>query len=218
MNFYANARSRNSNLTIRVHPLLLSLAETINASETNPDISTISENDERTLRSNFYTAPSILPPLEIHFSGQNGPSPLYNQNGHALTSVAGCRECTAPAPQDNSGGEGNANQGNSAAISHALEDNLAHMGSAPLTTLNRGKKRRRASSGSVQGNLPNIRGPKVAGVVRRAKGKVGKHARKAGSQDANPSPSEEKSDKSSREGRDSEAELRMFTGVSAQFC
>jgi len=47
MNFYANTRKANPNLTIRVHPLLLSLAKTINASDANPDIRTISENDER---------------------------------------------------------------------------------------------------------------------------------------------------------------------------
>jgi len=78
MNFYVHARDRNPNLTIRVHPLLLSLTETIDASETNPDISTISENDERVSRSEFYTSPNALPPLEIHFSGQNGSSPLQS--------------------------------------------------------------------------------------------------------------------------------------------
>jgi hypothetical protein len=183
MNLYFDARKRNPSLTIHVHPLLLSLAETINASETNPDISTISENDERVLGSKFYTSPTELPPLEIHISGQTGPSLLSNQNGHILTSVAGCRECMPSAPQDNSGGEGNVTQGNSAATLHALEDNLAHTGSTSLSTLNRGKKRRRASSGG-QGSLPNTRGPKVAGVIRKAKGK---QAQKAGSRDVFPS-------------------------------
>ena len=49
--------------------------------ETNPDISTISENDERALRSNYYTPPDTLLPLEIHLLGQNGMSLLFNQNG-----------------------------------------------------------------------------------------------------------------------------------------
>jgi hypothetical protein len=79
MTFYARARNRDPNLTIRVHPLLLSLTETIDASETNPDIKAISENDERALRSAFYTPPNTLPPLEIHFSGQNGSSLLQSK-------------------------------------------------------------------------------------------------------------------------------------------
>jgi len=90
MNFYANTHKANPNLTIRIHPLLLSLAETINASDANPDIRTISENDERALRSDLYIPPSAFPLLEIHFSGQNGPSLLSNQNGYFLTSVACC--------------------------------------------------------------------------------------------------------------------------------
>lgn len=80
MDFYASACNSSSNLTVRVHPLLLSLSSAFDASEKNPDLSTVSENDERALRSNFYTSPSALPPLEIHFSGQNGLSPHSNQN------------------------------------------------------------------------------------------------------------------------------------------
>ena len=85
MNFFVNASSGNPNLTIRVHLLLLSLTETINASEENPDISAILENDKRVLESRYYTLPSKLPPLEIHFPGQNGPSLLSNQNSHTQT-------------------------------------------------------------------------------------------------------------------------------------
>jgi hypothetical protein len=85
MAFYADARSRISNSPIRVHPLLLSLTATIHASETDPDISTISENDERALATGFYISPSELPPLEIHFLGRCGPSLLSNQNCYALT-------------------------------------------------------------------------------------------------------------------------------------
>ncbi|KAF8257954.1 hypothetical protein EI94DRAFT_1708451 [Lactarius quietus] len=55
-----------------VHPLFLSLTEVISQTGNSPDISTVSENDPRALRSNYYTAPSDLPPLDIHFNGQNG--------------------------------------------------------------------------------------------------------------------------------------------------
>ena len=79
MNFFVNACNRNPNLTIRVHPLLLSFVGAINKSETNPALSTISENDKAAIRSNYYTSPSTLPPLEIHFLGKNGLSFLQNQ-------------------------------------------------------------------------------------------------------------------------------------------
>jgi hypothetical protein len=159
------------------------------------------------LRSNFYASPGALPPLEIHFSGQHGPSLLSNQNGYALTLAAGCRECMASAPQDDSGKEGSATQFNSAATSHALKDNLANIGSESLSMANKGKKRRHSSSGGAQGNPLNARGPKVAGVIRRAKGK---QAQKACLWDANPSPPEEKSDTFSQEGRDLKVKPRMF--------
>jgi hypothetical protein len=79
MNFFNDARSRNPNDTIRTHPLLVSLGETVDANEENPDISTISENDKRAVGNRFYTCPSKLPPLEIHFSGQSGPSLPCNE-------------------------------------------------------------------------------------------------------------------------------------------
>lgn len=209
MNIYLDALKRNPNTCIRVHPLLLSLSETVAASETDPKISNISENDERTSSSIYYTPPSEFPPLEIHFPGKNGPSHLSNQIGYVLTSVAGCRECMASAPQDNSGEEGNSSQVNSAAMSHALGDNAAHTGGTSLGLRNNAKKRRRASSGGTQGNLSSTRGPKAAVVIRRAKGK---RAQKAGLRGANPSSAEEMSDKSSQEGRGQEVEPRMFTG------
>jgi hypothetical protein len=90
MKFYIGTCKTNANPIICVHPLLLSLTETIDASDTNPDRSSVSENDERVLGSNFYISPSILLLPEIHFSGQNGLSLLFNQNGYALTSVASC--------------------------------------------------------------------------------------------------------------------------------
>jgi len=178
----------------------------MNASETKPDLSTISESDEGVLTSRLYTSPSALPPLELHFPGQNSPSLLSYQNDHALTSAAGCRECMASAPQDNSGGESNAAQGRSDATVHALEDNIAHTGSTSLSTHKKGKKRRRASSGAVQGNPSNTH-------MRRAKGKA---AQKARLSDTNYSSPEEIPDKSPEEGRDREVEPRMFTEGPAQ--
>ena len=76
MNFFASACERNPEYKIRTHPLLLSLTEAISGSETNPNISAVSENDERVLGNKFYTSPTEFPPLEIHFSGQNGSSLL----------------------------------------------------------------------------------------------------------------------------------------------
>ena len=74
INAYANAYKGNPNTPIRIHPLLLSLRETIAASETDPDIGAISENDERVPGNELYTSPSEFPPLEIQFSGGNGES------------------------------------------------------------------------------------------------------------------------------------------------
>ena len=76
MNFFATACERNPEHKIRTHPLLLSLTEAISRSETNPNISAVSENDQTVLESKFYTSPTEFPPLEIHFSGKNGLSPL----------------------------------------------------------------------------------------------------------------------------------------------
>jgi hypothetical protein len=206
MNFFNEARKKKPNLSVRVHPLLLSLSETINASEINPDISAISENDERALRSKYYASPDSLPPLEIHLSSQNGPSLLSNQNGHVLTSVAGCRACVASARQADLE-EGNVAQGNFAAALHGLENNLEHIGYVSQSARDKGKRRRRASSGGVQGNLPNARGPKAAGIIRKPKGI---QAQKAGSLDANPSRPEETPDKPSEEGEVREAGPCMF--------
>ncbi|KAF8262958.1 hypothetical protein EI94DRAFT_1704378 [Lactarius quietus] len=55
-----------------IHLLFLSLTDVISQTRNSPDISTVSENDPRALRSNYYTAPSDLPLLDIHFNGQNG--------------------------------------------------------------------------------------------------------------------------------------------------
>jgi len=79
INFYATASNRNSGIAIRIHPLLLSLSEMINASGTDPDISAISENNQRALSSDRYTLPSKLPLLEMHLYGSNGLSLLSYQ-------------------------------------------------------------------------------------------------------------------------------------------
>jgi hypothetical protein len=209
MNIYLNAHQRNPNTRIRVHPLLLSLSETIAASDTNPEISNVSEDDKRVLGSIYYTPPSALPPLEMHISRENGLSHLSNRICYVLMSVAGCQECMASAPQNNPGGEGNSSQVNSAATSHPQGDNAVHMGGASLNLSNKAKKRQRSSSGVTQGNLSSTRGPKAAAAIRKAKGK---RVQKAGSQDVNPSSTEQMSYKSSQGGRDQEVEPRTLTG------
>jgi len=109
-------------------------------SKTNPDIRAILENNERVLTSDFYTLPSALPPLEIHFLVENGLFLLSNQHDYALTLVASCRECMKSAPQDNSGREGTTTQGKSDATAHALESNITHTGSTSLRVCKKGKK------------------------------------------------------------------------------
>jgi len=89
LNFYADAQKENPT-PIRIHPLLLSLSETVNASPKSPEISSISENDKRVLKNPLYTSPSALPLLEMHFSGQNGLSLLPNQ-----MAVFSCRQLAA---------------------------------------------------------------------------------------------------------------------------
>src|SRR5260370_40262808 len=118
------------------------------------------------------------------------------------------------APQNNLRGEGNATQGNLAATSHALEDDLVHIGSAHPNMPNKERKHWHASLGSVQGNLPNTCGPKAAWVMQRAKGKK---AQKSGSWNVNLSPPEGKSNKSSQKGRDWKAEPCIFAGVPVQY-
>ena len=82
VNSYANAHERNPNTPICIHPLLLSLNKMIAAaekSETEPDIRSVSENDERAVGDDMYTSPSTFPPLEMHFFGKNGLSLLSYQ-------------------------------------------------------------------------------------------------------------------------------------------
>jgi hypothetical protein len=103
--------------------------------------------------------------------------------------------------------EDNTTRDNSAAAFHALEINLLHIGNdsnESPRTCKKVNKRRRASSGGVQGNLSNARGPKAARAICKAKGK-----QKADLRDADPSPPEEKSDK----GGAWEADPCMFAGI-----
>lgn len=46
---------------------------------TNSDMSTVSGDDKRLLGHTLYTSPNELPPLEIHFSGQNSTYRLSNK-------------------------------------------------------------------------------------------------------------------------------------------
>ena len=118
-----------------------------------------------------------------------------------------------PAIQENSMGQVNAAQGDSAATCHIPEDNLAHMESTSPSTCSKGKKCRRASSAPAQGNLSYPRGQKAARMLCRAKGKL---AQAAGSRGDEPISSEETSNKSSQEGIDWGAEPCRFTGIHDQ--
>jgi hypothetical protein len=74
MGYFLKATKRGS--APRIHPLLLSLSEVYTESDESPKISTIAEDDPKALRSNYYTPPSELPPLDIHVPGQDGTAPL----------------------------------------------------------------------------------------------------------------------------------------------
>ena len=71
MNLYVQAEER-SDQRVRAHPLLLSLTAVYQESDNAPNISSVSEEDVRAQRSNYYTPLNELPPLDIHFNGQNG--------------------------------------------------------------------------------------------------------------------------------------------------
>lgn len=71
MNYFAFASGGHPPYP-RFHPLLCSLSEAINESETAPNIGTVSEDDPRALRSNFYTSPNDLPSLDIVFDDECG--------------------------------------------------------------------------------------------------------------------------------------------------
>src|ERR1700761_8422927 len=109
-----------------VHLLLLSLTAVYNDSPKMPSISSVSEDDIRAQRGDYYTPPSELPSLDIHFDGQEGmaqncdncvswlasaaPNPLQSQVnvaniGDAVTSTPSAAiniESTTSHPQDDS--------------------------------------------------------------------------------------------------------------------
>ncbi|KAH9016602.1 hypothetical protein EDB84DRAFT_1567170 [Lactarius hengduanensis] len=90
--YYFRANT-SSPTPLRIHPLLLSLMEAFREHEDSPNISSVSENDPKVLSSNYYTSPSNLPPLDIHFPGQNGADPLSDTHVSPLTLAASCQEC-----------------------------------------------------------------------------------------------------------------------------
>ena len=71
MNYYVQAKER-SDQHVRAHPLLLSLTAVYEESDNAPNISSVSEEDVRAQRSNYYTPLNELPPLDIYFNDQNG--------------------------------------------------------------------------------------------------------------------------------------------------
>ena len=71
MNLYVQAEER-SDQRVRAHPLLLSLTAVYQESDNAPNISSVSEEDVRAQRSNYYMPLNELLPLDIHFNGQNG--------------------------------------------------------------------------------------------------------------------------------------------------
>ena len=71
MNFHVEAQER-SDRRPRAHPLLLSPTEAYRELDNAPNISSVSENDVRDQRNNYYMPPNELPLLDIHFDGQNG--------------------------------------------------------------------------------------------------------------------------------------------------
>ena len=156
MKFFFNVNAR-SDTPPRVHPLLLSLAAVYDKSNDSPNISSVSEDDPRVLSNKYYTSPSDLPPLDIHFPGQNGATLLGDAHGSplTLTSAASCQECMASQPQDNSVGVGNMAMTTSSAASipepvvSEAQEISAEVANEPITNPRKGKRRRRASSGAV---------------------------------------------------------------------
>jgi hypothetical protein len=68
MNYYEVSRGLP---TPCIHPLLLSLAEAWSASNSPPDLHSISESNSRVIGSQYYILASELSPLNTHFSGNN---------------------------------------------------------------------------------------------------------------------------------------------------
>jgi hypothetical protein len=84
MNYFASVQNR---LPVpRIHPLLLSLSETLDKSNVLLNISSISECDPRILGLSRYTPSSEFPSLDIHISDNNGVH-LFFDPSFALTST-----------------------------------------------------------------------------------------------------------------------------------
>ena len=66
---YFHAVSRGCPRVPHVHPPFLSIAAAYNESSENPNISSVSEDNPRALRSNYYTSPNDVPPLDMNFKG-----------------------------------------------------------------------------------------------------------------------------------------------------
>ena len=145
----------------RVHPLLLSLTAVYNESPKIPSISSVSEDDIRAQRGDYYTPPSELPSLDIHFDGQEGMAQNCDNCVSWLT-LAACRECMASAAPNPLQSQVNvANIGDavtstpSAAIniesttSHPQDD--SEMATDVTTDVSgKGKNRQQASGGMVR--------------------------------------------------------------------
>jgi hypothetical protein len=69
---------QNRGITLRIHPILLSLAWAINESETSPPLDSVSEDDPRALGDEHYTPLDNFPALDLHISGRNGKLPPYD--------------------------------------------------------------------------------------------------------------------------------------------
>ncbi|KAH9173121.1 hypothetical protein EDB89DRAFT_1905618 [Lactarius sanguifluus] len=86
MNYFEEA-ARGCQTPPRVHPLLLSLSEAWSASDTSPDIHSISENDPRVIGNPYYILPSELPLLNSHIPGNSNKSPEHSASEPQGSSV-----------------------------------------------------------------------------------------------------------------------------------
>ena len=128
MTYFVAAQKRG--LAPRAHPLLLSLTTVFGLSDKAPKLASISENDPRVLIDPYYTPRELFPPLDMHFSDQNGTSPLSITNNLALTYAVNCLKCQLSEPEGPEGPEGG----------------------TVSSPRKKGKKHRRDSSGGNYGN------------------------------------------------------------------
>jgi hypothetical protein len=166
MNYFFGASDGSPN-SLRVHPLLLSLTAAFAKSDKSPDIGSVSEDDPRVSSSCYYTAPSDLPPLNIHFPGQNGTAHHSDSCGFLLPLAALCQEFMVSEPQDNVGAhdaEMNAPLPltDTEPIPSIPVDNLADAGDSMTNVHSKGKKCWCVSSVAVNSesfNTPILMGP-----------------------------------------------------------